>query len=728
MREAEETPDGVLTLLQSVLAQQEAAPPPMPMAPPMPQGMPPEMMGMPPQGMPPMPPQGMAPPPMGIESISVDETVMPGMYRGGPVQNFNQGSGAMGVTPANDAFAAYPSDVVEEAQRRVRHMVDGGMVQNYNQGGVVQHFQDGSTPPLGVELPGTRGFAPAQREDAGDYISSILGQQSAVVPDLQTAMTNEAAILESLGLGTSKEDRQAEALFKLGQAGFRFAGNVGANGPMQGSTAARLSQVLDPLSSDIGDIAAERNKEQTSLKMLGYQGAKAEIDAAKASNAALAKSKVDVALKVGEMPRLSAKEIELNFLREAGLTDAQIIERQYPGKTLTGSAGDIEALKAMGYDNERIVELLFSSKSSTFSEQKAFLEGLGLPSDELADRLGLGLPEEKQPTAIQVKVTMMEDAGFSPKEILDRIAPPDTPSAFREQLDLLVADGWTQTSALNLLIGDKSTARDQRIEDIMKASGKTRDEVVLALEKEIRVDPQTGVFNVYDSLTGELTPLIADWSSVSGANAPRVTVPPLSTENIIPLIREGEGVGIKASLANTINSTIGQFMPEGWEFDSEREASERIGAINVAINEAFTGGGRSPVITLKKLQELFPTPREAWLNPRDASTKFVTSAGYLAQVYADDLRGSNDPNLGRKGMQDLAVRAEGMLNALQLIVTPETLTEIVAAANNGVSASDQFNTMTAAEITAITPEQRLAMTPLQLAAFYDRSEALLGEN
>jgi|TARA_R110002126_G_scaffold199186_2_gene346897 hypothetical protein len=606
-------------------------------------------------------------------------------------------------------------------------MVDGGMVQNYNQGGVVQHFQDGSTPPLGVELPGTRGFAPAQREDAGDYISSILGQQSAVVPDLQTAMTNEAAILESLGLGTSKEDRQAEALFKLGQAGFRFAGNVGANGPMQGSTAARLSQVLDPLSSDIGDIAAERNKEQTSLKMLGYQGAKAEIDAVKASNAALAKSKVDVALKVGEMPNLSAKEIELNFLREAGLTDAQIIERQYPGKTLTGSAGDIEALKAMGYDNERIVELLFSSKSSTFSEQKAFLEGLGLPSDELADRLGLGLPEEKQPTAIQVKVTMMEDAGFSPKEILDRIAPPDTPSAFREQLDLLVADGWTQTSALNLLIGDKSTARDQRIEDIMKASGKTRDEVVLALEKEIRVDPQTGVFNVYDSLTGELTPLIADWSGVPGANAQRVTAPPIDQGSINPLISEGQGTGLFVALADKFNSTIGQVFP-GMQFESERAAAGKIGAINVAINEAFTGGGRSPVITLRKLEELMPTPRDAFLNPEDATAKYISTAGYLAQVYADDLKGSNDPTLGGSGMQKLAARAEGMLNALQLLVTPDTLDEIVAAANSGVSANDQFNTMTAAEITAITPDQRLAMTPLQLAAFYDRSEALLGGN
>mgnify|MGYP003630175739 FL=1 len=366
MREAEETPDGVLTLLQSVLAQQEAAPP-MPMAPPMPQGMPPEMMGMPPQGMPPMPPQGMAPPPMGIESISVDETIMPGMYRGGPVQNFNQGSGAMGVTPANDAFSAYPSDVVQEAQRRVRHMVDGGMVQNYNQGGVVQHFQDGSTPPLGVELPGTRGFAPAQREEAEAYISSILGQKSAVVPDLQTAMTNEAAILESLGLGTSKEDRQAEALFKLGQAGFRFAGNVGANGPMQGSTAARLSQVLDPLSSDIGDIAAERNKEQQSLKMLGYQGAKAEIDAVKASNAALAKSRLDVALQVGERPNPSAKEFELQFLKEAfpNETPAQLAARA--GMTSGGTLSDRqrnkeELMTEFGFTDAQASEVMMSER------------------------------------------------------------------------------------------------------------------------------------------------------------------------------------------------------------------------------------------------------------------------------------------------------------------------------------------------------------------------------
>jgi len=62
-REAEETPEGVLALLQPILGQQAE-----PMMPPqgMPAMMPPQ--GMPPQGMPPMPPQGMPPmmPPQGM--------------------------------------------------------------------------------------------------------------------------------------------------------------------------------------------------------------------------------------------------------------------------------------------------------------------------------------------------------------------------------------------------------------------------------------------------------------------------------------------------------------------------------------------------------------------------------------------------------------------------------------------------------------------------------------
>jgi hypothetical protein len=85
----------------------------------------------------------------------------------------------------------------------------------------------------------------------------------------------------------------------------------------------------------------------------------------------------------------------------------------------------------------------------------------------------------------------------------------------------------------------------------------------------------------------------------------------------------------------------------------------------------------APVITLElSCKELFPKPNEAWLNPkRRCKLKFQTSAAqYLAQVYADDLRGSRDPQLGQeRKCRSLGARAQGMLNALQLIVTPETL-------------------------------------------------------
>jgi hypothetical protein len=300
MREAEETPDGVLTLLQSVLAQQEAAPP-MPMAPPMPQGMPPEMMGMPPQGMPPqmmggMPP--MPPQPMGIESISVDETVVPGMYRGGSVQNFNQGSGQMGVTPANDAFSAYPSDVVQEAQRRVRHMVDGGMVHDYNQGGVVQHFQDGSEEAVS---PAAR--YPAETvQGANAYIQQLLAQRpSAANIDLETAMGEEAALYETLGLGTDPKDNQAQMLFDIGQAAFGYAGNVGPDGrPMQGSAAARLSQSLGPLAGKVGARAGQMSKEGQALKMLALKGAQGKIATAQAADVALAARQGDLALDIAK--------------------------------------------------------------------------------------------------------------------------------------------------------------------------------------------------------------------------------------------------------------------------------------------------------------------------------------------------------------------------------------------------------------------------------------------
>ena len=112
---ASETPEGVLALLQPVLAQQQAAAAMPPMMPPV---APP---GASPAG-PSMPPAGAG----GIASLPMDQGPMSppiAMAEGGYVQHFQEGSGEAGVTPADDAFAAYPPEIVEAAKARVLEMM-----------------------------------------------------------------------------------------------------------------------------------------------------------------------------------------------------------------------------------------------------------------------------------------------------------------------------------------------------------------------------------------------------------------------------------------------------------------------------------------------------------------------------------------------------------------------------------------------------------------------------
>jgi len=260
MREAEETPEGVLALLQPVLAQQDAVPAmPMPMpAPPMPA---------PP--MPPMPAQ-----PTGIETISVDETVVPAMYKGGSVQNFNRGSGQMGVTPAQ-RFS--PSDV------------------RYYANGIPEEESE-----VGVVSGGR--FSPAAVASADEYISTLLGTApSATALTLPTMMDKEAELYKTLGLGTPKEDVQSQILFDIAQAALQYGSNVGPDGkPMGGSQAAKLGQIGAPLAGRVGARAGEMSKEANALKMLALQSAQGKIATAQAADIALAKQQGDLAVEIAK--------------------------------------------------------------------------------------------------------------------------------------------------------------------------------------------------------------------------------------------------------------------------------------------------------------------------------------------------------------------------------------------------------------------------------------------
>jgi hypothetical protein len=241
-REAEETPEGVLTLLQSVLAQQAAAPAP-PMPAPMPQGMPPQMAGMAP---PPMP-AGPAPAMGGIGGLPMDQGPAPmAMANGGMVQYFKngneepQGSDPGGVTPNS---GAYPPEVVAAAIERYK---------------------------------------------------AIMNQQPETVPTLQAGMDASLPMYQEL-LGSDPKDTQAQMLFDIGQAALGYAGNVGPDGQrLQGSAAARLAGATRELPGRIGQRAAGMSKEAQALKMAALQAAQGERTAAQERNLALAEQQGEI--------------------------------------------------------------------------------------------------------------------------------------------------------------------------------------------------------------------------------------------------------------------------------------------------------------------------------------------------------------------------------------------------------------------------------------------------
>ncbi len=231
MSAAVETPDDVLALLQPVLTQQgiESLTPPSSL----------------PFGA--MAPTAVAPPPMdavGLPTPSVDPSgvgSLPiGMAEGGIVQNFQDGSGEAGVTPA----MTFSPEVIQAAQ---------------------------------------------------SSIADVLAQQPAAVPDL-AARTKALApqYAEILGLG-DRDAIKAQMLFDIGQAALGFAGNVGPQGEaLRGSTAARLAQATSALPGQIGARAGQIRKEEQAATGTALQAAQAEQAAVIAANVKLAERQQDL--------------------------------------------------------------------------------------------------------------------------------------------------------------------------------------------------------------------------------------------------------------------------------------------------------------------------------------------------------------------------------------------------------------------------------------------------
>jgi len=191
----------------------------------------------------------------------------------------------------------------------------GSLPMGMAEGGIVQNFQDGSGE-AGVTPAMT--FSPEVAAEADRRILDLLAQQPVAVPDLM-ARTQELTPQYADILGTADKDAiRAQMLFDIGQAALGFAGNVGPQGQaLRGSMAARLAQATSALPGQIGARTAELRKGEQAARLAALQGAQAERSAAMESNIKLSERQLDLLEEIAKSSRpgkLSAYEEKIQDL------------------------------------------------------------------------------------------------------------------------------------------------------------------------------------------------------------------------------------------------------------------------------------------------------------------------------------------------------------------------------------------------------------------------------
>lgn len=243
---ASETPEGVLALLQPVLAAQQAP------------AMPPQ--GAAPQGMPPMPPQGM--PPQGMP---------PEMMGGMPPEAAMGGIGALPTDqgPAPDMGAPVM-------------MAAGGYVQSFKDGS----DEDGVTP-VSDSSSFSGVFSPDVVESARKQVLRSLTQSPLAVPDLATEVEKRTPLYEKL-LGVDPAQSQAQILFELGQRAFNYGANVDDQGrPLMGSQAARLAGAVRTLPGAMGQITSQLDQQRRGVRTAALQASEKDVQSIRERNAKL---------------------------------------------------------------------------------------------------------------------------------------------------------------------------------------------------------------------------------------------------------------------------------------------------------------------------------------------------------------------------------------------------------------------------------------------------------
>jgi hypothetical protein len=253
-------------------------------------------------------------------------------------------------------------------------------------GPVVQRFSDGSDED-GVEAQGdqpssrattdtgiaSRLLTPEQRDAAKKALFNVFAPATTSTKSMESRVDDATKLYQKL-LGQDKNLSQAQMLFDIAGAGLAFASNTDprTGQPMRGSFLSRLAGASSMLPAQIGARAAEADKMNQQIKLLGIQAAEKERES---ERAALLKREGMLQQLGRDILRGETQEAIAAMRANApkpstGLTPAKM-------KALMANKPLVEAFAA-GADTPETMELEFAIRDYTQSKTERYVDPNGV--------------------------------------------------------------------------------------------------------------------------------------------------------------------------------------------------------------------------------------------------------------------------------------------------------------------------------------------------------------
>lgn len=170
-------------------------------------------------------------------------------------------------------------------------------------GGIVQHFEDGSTPAAvtpGGDAASDMFYAPETVAMARKFAASYFTPKPAAPFNLAGEMaTQEDIYRNAMGSQDSDQLTRTQLLLDLASRGFGYAANVDEQGrPLRGSQISRFAQATRTLPQTVGQFIAQKAKQDQAIKLAALQAAQKKEERALTTAQTQDKARFDFAMEV----------------------------------------------------------------------------------------------------------------------------------------------------------------------------------------------------------------------------------------------------------------------------------------------------------------------------------------------------------------------------------------------------------------------------------------------